>query len=659
MIKQHIPVTALVTFLSLSATYVSMAGQSYLSKPRLVFPAMNFSRDQINADLVLPGDKHKEDIIPYTGKGVIIGVVDGGIDPHHVTFMDSQQEYSRVKRFILTESAAESDDKELKLHIYSDDEVADAPADNYCNGHGTHTSSIAAGAWLGNDFYGVARDAELVLVSMGDLLYDDEIIGGMNAICDYALQQGKPCVMNFSLGSYIGPHDGTSEFSLAAKEVSDKGPIIVTSAGNAGQMRISILRDFSKIPDPLYTAFYKYNKGDGESIYLDIRSADTKSVQLAFVVITNPYPAELIYKTDFINLDEIEGDGVTILDTDNPEASLLPELAEYFTGKIELEKGIYEANGKYHVILYAGLPSWSSSNSPRLGVGVKSDAGANVRIYSESTNTLGSGAIDGFTSGTTKETISDLAVGDGVIGVGSTNTARGEYTNLDGETFYFADKGWGDAGDFTLPSSRGTSFDDKMEVLPQVLAPGTYIMAAVNGNVADNLSSRVLKQTYNGEDYYWGEYSGTSMSSPAVAGVIALWLEANPSLTRDDIINVLAHTSKRQDIMERYGDVAAYGEIDAYEGLKYILNNMGIGNYGSMDLPKLMVRFLADNNIECVVSDGGAKGMAQLISMDGKIYELGYVNDTVFNLTLPDVKGIYILSIPTSKGCISQKLVLN
>jgi hypothetical protein len=149
------------------------------------------------------------------------------------------------------------------------------------------------------------------------------------------------------------------------------------------------------------------------------------------------------------------------------------------------------------------------------------------------------------------------------------------------------------------------------------------------------------------------------MSSPAVAGVIALWLEANPNLTRDDIINVLAHTSKRQDIMERYGDVAAYGEIDAYEGLKYILNNMGIGNYDSMDLPKLMVRFLADNNIECVVSNGGAKGMARLISMDGKIYELGYVNDTVFNLTLPDVKGIYILSIPTSKGHISQKIVLN
>lgn len=658
MIKRHIQIAIFVTFLSLSATYVSMADQSAFNKPKLVFPTMNFSREQTNANMVLPGDKHKADIIPYTGKGVIIGIVDGGIDPHHVTFLDSKQEYSRVKRFILTESAAESASKNLEMHIYSDEEVADAPADNHCNGHGTHTTSIASGAWLGNDFYGVARDAELALVSMGDLLYDDEIIGGMQAICDYATDQGKPCVMNFSLGSYIGPHDGTGAFSLAAKDVSDKGPIIVTSAGNAGEMRISILRDFSENPDPLYTAFYKYYKGTGENIYLDIRSSDTKSVELSFVAISHPYPAELMHKTAFINLDEIDSDVITILDTEDLDASVLPELAEYFSGKIEVEKGIYKPNGKYHVIVHANLPTWST-DSPRLGVGVKSDKGANIRMYSESTDILGSGDIDGFTTGTNKETISDLAVGDGVIGVGSTNTDRGEYTNLDGETIYFADKGWGNTNDFTLPSSRGTSFDAKMEVLPQVLAPGTFIMAAVNGNVAGNQSSRVLKQTYEGEDYYWGEYSGTSMSSPAVAGIIALWLEANPNLTRDDIIDIIAHTSKRQDIMQRYGEVAAYGEIDAYEGLKYILNNMSIKTNDGIDLSRLMVRFLDDNNIECVVSNGDAKGLVQLIAMDGRSYELGYVNGGTFNLTLPNEKGIYILSIPTTNGRISQKIVLN
>jgi hypothetical protein len=111
--------------------------------------------------------------------------------------------------------------------------------------------------------------------------------------------------------------------------------------------------------------------------------------------------------------------------------------------------------------------------------------------------------------------------------------------------------------------------------------------------------------------------------------------------------------------MQRYGDVAAYGEIDAYEGLKYILNNMSIKTNDGIDLSRLMVRFLDDNNIECVVSNGDAKGLVQLIAMDGRSYELGYVNGGTFNLTLPNEKGIYILSIPTTNGRISQKIVLN
>ena len=77
---------------------------------------------------------------------------------------------------------------------------------------------------------------------------------------------------------------------------------------------------------------------------------------------------------------------------------------------------------------------------------------------------------------------------------------------------------------------------------------------------------------FNGRRYGWMSCSGTSMSSPIVGGIIALWLEARPDLTPQDIMGVFERTCRRYDDMEdtkdnRYG----YGQIDAYRGLLDIL----------------------------------------------------------------------------------------
>ena len=62
------------------------------------------------------------------------------------------------------------------------------------------------------------------------------------------------------------------------------------------------------------------------------------------------------------------------------------------------------------------------------------------------------------------------------------------------------------------------------------------------------------------------------MSTPAVAGAIALWLQANPTLTRDDIIGVLERTSRHPEEQLTYpNNHYGYGEIDAYRGLLDIL----------------------------------------------------------------------------------------
>ena len=63
------------------------------------------------------------------------------------------------------------------------------------------------------------------------------------------------------------------------------------------------------------------------------------------------------------------------------------------------------------------------------------------------------------------------------------------------------------------------------------------------------------------------------MSTPVVAGAIALWLEAKPDLTPDEILEVFEHTCTHpEESMEYPNNVYGHGQIDVYKGLLYILN---------------------------------------------------------------------------------------
>jgi subtilisin family serine protease len=71
--------------------------------------------------------------------------------------------------------------------------------------------------------------------------------------------------------------------------------------------------------------------------------------------------------------------------------------------------------------------------------------------------------------------------------------------------------------------------------------------------------------------------TGTSMSAPAVTGTIALWMQADPTLTTDRILDVIAHTSRQPEATLSYPNSEyGHGEIDAYAGLLYLLDPSGV-----------------------------------------------------------------------------------
>lgn len=74
--------------------------------------------------------------------------------------------------------------------------------------------------------------------------------------------------------------------------------------------------------------------------------------------------------------------------------------------------------------------------------------------------------------------------------------------------------------------------------------------------------------------------SGTSMASPAAAGIIALWLQADPTLTVADVRKVLKESADYDKFCEAEPARVGVGKINALRGLEYILSTSGIKTVG-------------------------------------------------------------------------------
>lgn len=205
------------------------------------------------------------------GQGVIVGVIDSGIDWCHGDFIDDATGQSRIL-FLwdqnLTAQAGESaadvgSDGNASNDYgveYTQSQINTALAD--CGtadpnsrrvrsadtgGHGTHVAGTAAGDGSATNgmepagkYKGAGPKADLVIVKYkGDLNGQDlssssNLVDGIDYIFKKAKALNKPAVINMSLGAHDGPVDGTSLLDQAVRNATGPGRIIVAAAGNEG-----------------------------------------------------------------------------------------------------------------------------------------------------------------------------------------------------------------------------------------------------------------------------------------------------------------------------------------------------------------------------------------------------------------------------------------
>ena len=499
--------------------------------------------------------------LPYTGKDVIVGIIDCGFDFNHINLCDENGS-SRVKAVYMPmdESGTSPVIRAVRLPgscYESPSQIRSLTTDDPYTPHGTQIAGIAAGAYRANGWYGMAPDADLVLCGIPeDQINDVRVANCVSYICDYATRKNKPCVINISLSRPVGPHDGTSYLSRVFSQFSGPGKVFVVSAGNDGDKTVCAKASITSKEDTVITLLS--GAGLRRTGYVNAWSIKDKPFNTRFIVM-NTQNGAILYRSRPAGATaagvqlEVSSDNDTVFAkycygtlkmTGGVQANNRPSsLCEM---DITPNAGFYAFGFMYYSPMTTSLSIWASPQAP---------------FYNYGYSWVNKGQVEG--------SINDLATTDSVISVGSYNSRQ--YVPLkDGSTYYRYRS-------VPMELSYYSAFgpDDNGIQRPDVCAPGSVIISSANRYdlYASNMMYWQPSAWVDGVEYPYCPDLGTSMSAPVVTGAVALWLQANPTLSAADVRDILYHSSYK-DYQVNSGQPSRWGsgKLDVMAGMRYILH---------------------------------------------------------------------------------------
>lgn len=574
-----------------------LASLTGLERMFLGQPIQPFDEDAIrhvNAHLVHEGAEG----LPraYTGKNVVIGVIDTGIDFMHEDFRDPENPFKSRIAYIWDQKMEKGPGNHPKKFKYGR-EWTRQDIENHLNqqpaqivshldthqiygGHGTHVMGTAGGN------LGLAPEADLIMVASN--LSTGDIIDGVRYIMDRAREMGKPCVINMSFGGVLNPHDGTDILSIILDNMLEgaEGFVICSAAGNEGN-DLSHWGGFelSETPTVMYGTgitnlgmFFRVSKEYVDDIYLSIGvdSADFDPVRGNLLVTHKP-----LGHTNWMSIRELTnrnaGEPLAVFDhSDGQRAGTIfvsaSEESDHYSVLLRIEDGIksiyswedqLDKVDLYRIMVKGKgvFNSWISSFFPII-LGEPEKSGF---------------SLDNFQKPDNKYGITSPADAHNLISVGA-YTNRSKWTNIDNRVFG-ADQPVGSLANF---SSLGPTFDQRIK--PDITAPGKIMISAVPSQLSYPLNRLV-------DDSPRAVYSGTSMASPVVAGAVALLLEHNPLLTYEEIRELLKSTAIVDEDVLAYGpnpnNGFGAGKLNVYDA---ILASIDLTNTREVEVAKDVFR---------------------------------------------------------------------
>jgi tetratricopeptide (TPR) repeat protein len=535
--------------------------------------------DQIKAHELDPNyrllSSNRHDM-PLVGKGVVVGIIDGGFDYTHPTFFDTTYSKLRIAKAWIQDLpgspplgfnyGTELKDTESLLNKKYD-------LDN-SGSHGTAVSSLAAGSGLGGQNMkfqrGIAYESEFVLVSSPKTYQDwremnmTSIIDGIKYIFSYAQSVNKPAVINISMGSLLGARDGGSLFAQSCDKLIGPGKILVFCAMNEGDTKKHIGKSFTSSDTVLHTLvpIEVCHNGDRRN-YIDAWGDSLQSFCLQFGMYANG----------------IVKNKSAVFCIDNSTQKFFVIGSDNDTCYITLSTKELEYNMKPH----ATIDIFSKSNDTlTISVFAKN---TNVHMWQEYFDESWADSFGSFlgndswaTEGDNNYTIGEMGCTKSAITVGA--SISGVFWK-DIENNYYSNNQ--KHGMIATYSSKGPTIDGRMK--PEITAPVGMIYCASNSYdtmldpgvpITPYLVSKYTSPN-NGRVYSYCAVEGTSFAAPMVAGIIALMLQVCPNLEQGQIKTILQKTAITDCYTKLTPDSTEWGagKINAYAALKETISLAG------------------------------------------------------------------------------------
>ena len=477
-----------------------------------------------------------------TGAGVVIGFYDSGIDPLHGDFLDASGRSRIIYAWDQTVDGAAPGTLGESSFTYGTECTAATIDAGTCplndiNGHGTHVAGVAAGdgSATGNGmpayrFMGAAPEAHLIVVKGGNFSYtSDRLMDGVAYIFARAAELGLPAVVNLSIGTQSGPHDGSTVFERGLQNLLGDGRILVAAAGNQGNNETESppfprqsLHAMGDLDDGIQThelvvPAYSSRAGivnDGAVLELWYDGGDDVAVGVrapSGALVARILPGDSIIALSpegavYIDnasdgTDPNSGKRLALISVFDAEANAPPVAGAW---RIELERAGGAGTGEYHMWL----------------------VGSNLSTPFE-LPTLRGGA-------TNTHLVALPGTAARVVTVGS-HVTRHEWQAQAGPQEYPFREALGDLAHFSSPGPRTDGV-----LKPELTAPGKVVLAARSraATLWNNLPNFVDADGVHAVNL------GTSMSAPYVAGAVALLLQYAPHLTPEEIRALLTQSAR-------------------------------------------------------------------------------------------------------------------
>ena len=611
-------------------TLASVKGVQKIDISPKVSMKTDASRKATQADLVNDGTGDK---LPqaYTGKGVIVGIIDGGFDFTHPMFKDKDGNL-RIKgvyepgNYEFGGDSVRIGEWTLTGSAYSKTEdILDTLKVKDTNGsHGTHCISIAAGSisdvkgLTKQPLGGIAPEADILicpvtategfLADMRDQQIDANayLVGqSLEYMTDQAIKMKKPLVVSFSMNSHDGWHDGTSNMArMLGSYVKDlRLPLMLCASNEGGNMIYLNLKSAAKDTiSILATPGQEYSYAWG-----GMKTTKNVKMQIAIVSMIDGYKYYQMPLTFNSDPDEGKyGQGTYFYageDADNshlegPELKAVQEMLKYIeNGSPQIwcyQNQAKDKDDKLYTYNEVLIDMAELEFKPQIndrGKEKRDDVlGFKLNLIPEEATELHCWA-DAGAQLIGQDNDGKYLNGDGSVSIGDWNTS-GEPVSIGAYAANNLVKTIDDkeptelesfpVGDVAWFSSYGTDLAGHKH--PDVCSPGVVVVAAGNSfdpeiDIDPLYEKKGYANQFTGQkgdrDYSYISMSGTSMATPAAAGVVALWLQAamdkGKTLTSADIKDIIKHSADKDEFTEKSPERFGEGKINAYKGILYVL----------------------------------------------------------------------------------------